>query len=410
MRNTPRPSPALLRGLTQARYSRRATLKLTGLSAAALALAGCGVQGQQQQPQDSTDFWADKQSNGKLRFANWPLYMDSDRTQLTRFTEATGVTVDYEESVQDNPSWFGQIQPILANGGDIGADLMVMTNGLELAKLIALGYLAPLDPAQLPNFAEYAGEIYKKTAYDPGNTFTVPYASGMTGIAYDPERTGRTLTSIADLWDPAFEGRVGMMADPQEIANFGLLYNGIDPADSTPDDWRTAAESLKQQRDDKIVRAYYSQDYIQPLTNGDVWATMAWSGDIYQQNAAEGTNLEFFIPEEGATLWTDNMMIPSTAKNPVDALMMMDFLYDPEVAASLAEYITFVPPVPDAQNVLRDKAGTLDGDEQAALEELAASPLVFPTDADYAKLHNYVSLPAGEEEEFTSIFLAITQA
>ncbi|MEY9214013.1 ABC transporter substrate-binding protein [Thermobifida halotolerans] len=414
MRKTRRPTitPAQLRGLTQARYSRRDTLRFAGLSAAALALAGCGVEGQGQQAPASENFWADKKSNGQLRFANWPLYMDPEKPELKQFTETTGIEVEYSESIQDMPSWFGEIQPLLANGDDIGADLMVLTSGQELNKLIALGHLAPLDHDQLLNFAEFAGDTYKMSAYDYGNRYTVPYASGITGIAYDPERVGREITSLKDLWDPEFEGRVGMFRDPQEIANFGLLYNGVDPADSTPEDWKAAADALKKQRDDGIVRAYYEQDYVQPLTNGDIWMTMAWSGDIFQVNAEEGTNLKFVIPEEGATLWTDNMTIPITAQNPVDALMLMNFFYNPDIAASLAEYINYICPVPHAQEVLRDKAEELSGEEKQALEDLADSPLVFPTQSDYAKLHNYVPLDveAGEDEEFNSTFQAITQA
>ncbi len=405
-------NPAVLRGFTQRRVSRRDTFKLAGLSAAALALAGCGIEGQGQQSTTSENFWNGKESNGKVRFVNWPLDMDPEKPELKRFTEQTGIEVEYSEAIQDMPSWFGEIQPLLANGDDIGADLMVISNGQELTKLIALGYLAPLKRDQLTNFAEFADEFYTMSAYDYGNQYTVPYASGITGIAYDPERVGREITSIKDLWDPEFKGRVGMMRDPQEISNFALLYNGVAPEDSTPEDWEAAAEVLKKQRDDGIVRAYYEQDYIQPLTNGDIWITMAWSGDIYQVNAEEGTNLKFVIPEEGATLWTDNLTIPITAQNPVDALMLIDFFYDPDIAASLTEYINYICPVPHAKEVLLDRAAELDGEDREALEELANSPLVFPSESDYARLHNYVVLDveAGEDEEFNSIFQAVTHA
>nr|WP_246422322.1 spermidine/putrescine ABC transporter substrate-binding protein [Nocardiopsis mwathae] len=383
---------------------------MSGLTAAGLALTACGVRGQGADEAPDASFWEDKQSNGTLRFANWPLYMDTDRTQLQQFTERTGIEVAYDEAVQENHSWFGKIQPKLAQGESIGYDLMVITNGIELTKLIELGFLAPLDHDQLPNFAEHAGELYKNTSYDPGNTYTVPYTSGITGIAYNPDYVDREITSIADLWDPKFKGKVGMMGDPQEIANFGLLLNGVNPADSGPDDWEKALAKLEQQRDKGIVRRYYEQDYIQPLTNGDVWMSMAWSGDIYQQNAEEGTDLKFVVPEEGATIWTDCMMIPVTAENPVDALLLMDFLYEPEIAAGLTEYITYIPPVPEAREILKDKAGEASGEEKKELDGLVESPLVFPTEADYAKLHNYVPLTTDNEDSFTPMFLSVTQS
>lgn len=410
MRKRNRDNPTLLRGMTQARYGRRDVLRFSGLAAAGMALSACGVAGKKQEAPAAKDFWKGKQETGRVRFANWPLYMDSERSQLKEFTEATGIKVDYREDVQDIAAFAGKIQPKLANGDSTGYDMFALTTGIELARFIELGYLAPLDHGRMPNFTRHAGAAYKNTAYDPGNKHTMPYASGITGIAYNPKFVDREITSIADLWDPAFEGRVGMMSDAQEIGNFGLLVNGVKPAESTEKDWRAAADKLKKQRDDGIVRSYYGQDFVQPLTNGDVWLSMAWSGDIYQQNAEEGTDLKFVIPSEGATLWTDNMVIPVTSEAPVDAIKLMDFLYDLEVAASLAEYITYITPVPTAQHVLREQAKQASGNDRKALTALADSPLVFPTEDDYAQLHSYVELKPGKEESFTSLFHAVTQA
>ncbi|GAB3737827.1 ABC transporter substrate-binding protein [Nocardiopsis nanhaiensis] len=426
------PNPALLRGLAQARrtgarrpgrlaprptaglpapagLTRRRTLQVGGAAAAALALSACGVGGTQREAE--ADFWADKEQTGSVRFGNWPLYMDPDHGPLRQFTEETGIEVDYKEDVQEAASFFGQVQPRLANDDDTGYDLFVVPNGFELSRLIELGYLVELDHARLPNFEQYAGQYYKETDFDPGNVYTVPYQSGMTGIAYNPEFIDREITSIEDLFDPEFEGRVGMFADPQEIANFGLLATGVNPADSNEADWEAAAQRLTEQRDAGLVRAYYDQDFVQPLTNGDLWITMAWSGDIYQQNAEEGTNLRFVMPDEGATLWTDNMMIPFNSQAPVDAIELMDFLYNPEVAAGLTEYIAYIPPVPDVQQVLEDWSGEEDDGERAqALAEMAESQLVFPDEADFDRLHNFVTLETDEQDAFSTIFQAVTQS
>jgi spermidine/putrescine transport system substrate-binding protein len=138
---------------------------------------------------------------------------------------------------------------------------------------------------------------------------------------------------------------------------------------------------------------------------------MAWSGDIFQENVSEGTNLKFVLPAEGATIWTDNMMIPKTAANPVDAIMLMDFFYDPVNAASLAEYINYVTPVPSAHDLIRAEAAKKSGDDKTALEQVADSPLVFPSDADYAKLHSYRSFKnAQEKQQFQSTFQPIVQS
>jgi spermidine/putrescine transport system substrate-binding protein len=201
-----------------------------------------------------------------------------------------------------------------------------------------------------------------------------------------------------------------MMADSLEIGNFAMLLDGIEPADSGVDEWAKAADRLKSQRDQGLVRKYYTQDYIKPLTNGDVWLTMAWSGDIFRQNVSEGTDLRFVLPEEGATIWTDNMMIPKTAANPVGAIMLMDFFHDPANAASLTEYINHVPPVPGTRNIIRSHAAKASGAEKQALEQVANSPLVFPSDADFAKLRSFRQFENSREKgRYLSLFLPVIQ-
>lgn len=417
-----RIDPAFLRGLVQGgptrfarrQLGRRDALKMAGLSASALALAACGVKGKATTgasvaPDEVTKFWAGKTKNGHVDFANWPLYMDPKKPELVKFTEKTGTTVNYKEVIQDSSSWFAKIRPQLAAGQSIDYDLMVVTNGIEFSQLVALGYLAPLDQTKLINYTANASSAYKREAFDPGNVYSVPWASGITGIAYDPKYVTTPPTSLADLWNPKYKGKVGMFGEPQEIGVFGLLATGVKPEDSTEADWRKAAEKLKEQRDSGIVRKYYDQSYVDALGKGDVWITQAWSGDIFQKNVSDGTNLKFVIPSEGGTIWTDNFMIPITAKNPVDAMTLIDFFYDPEIAATLAEYINYITPVPNAQDLIKQHAAAATGDDKAFLEEVADSPLVFPSQTDYANLHYYVEFKTTEEQKtYQSIFEPIT--
>ena len=400
--------PSFRRGLTQPR--RRDVLRLFGAAGAGLALAGCGVEGKKVTPPKQNDvqkFWTGKTKHGQVNFANWPLYMDPKKPELKQFAQQTGISVTYKEVIQENASFFAKVRPQLAAGRSIGYDIIVITNGIQFTQLTQLGYIAPLDHSRLRNYAKYADAAYKREAFDPGNVYSLPWATGMTGIAYNPKYVKEDVTSFSVLFDPKYKGKVGMMSDTQEIGNLGMLATGVNPERSTPADWEKAAAKLKEQRDAGIVRKYYDQGYIDPLTRGDIWLTMAWSGDIYQKNL-EGANLEFVIPQEGGTIWTDNMMIPKTAANPVDALMLMDFFFDPKIAGSLAEYINYVTPVPAAKQVMLDKAGTLQGEDRQALADLAESPLVFPTPADYAKLKHYRDFKTPQEQQqYESVFQPI---
>ncbi|MCY1141136.1 spermidine/putrescine ABC transporter substrate-binding protein [Actinoplanes sp. Pm04-4] len=403
--------PTFLRGLTQRRFGRRDALRLSGLAGMGAALAACGVQGQGTQAPASAEpdavakFWNGKVKNGTLNFAGWPLYMDPKRPELKKFTAKTGIKVNYQEVIQEMGPWFAKVQPQLSAGQSIGFDLMVITNSFQFTQFRDSGFLAPLDHAKLPNYAKNAGAAYKKEAFDPGNAYSIPYASGMTGIAYDESKTG-PIKGLADLWNnPKLKGKVGMFSDIQELGNFGLLKAGVNPAESTEDDWEKAAEELKKQKADGYVRNYYDQGYIDALGNGEVWATQAWSGDIFQKNLSDNRDFKFIIPEEGGTIWTDNFTIPITAKNPVDAIMAMDFFYEVANASTLAEYINYVCPVPAAQADMRARAAKLSGDDKEALLDVADSKLVYPTQAEYDKLHYYVAFEAtSEQQKFQKTF------
>jgi spermidine/putrescine transport system substrate-binding protein len=390
------PDPSLVRGLTQRRFDRRDLLRASGLSALGMTLAACGVKGKGKPaasvaPDAIAKYWGGKTKNGHVDFANWPLYMDPKHPELATFTKETGITVRYQEVIQEMGPWFAKVQPQLSAGQSIGYDLMVITNSSQFGQFVDSGFLAPLDHSKLPNFAKNAAPKYKQEAFDKGNVYSVPWASGITGIAYDPKHVDRPITKLADLWDPRFKGKVGMMSDTQELGNFGMMALGINPDKSTQDDWAKAADHLKKQKDAGIVRKYYDQGYIDALGRGEVWITQAWSGDIFQKNVSDGTDFKFVVPAEGGTIWTDNMTIPITARNPVDAIELMDFFYRPEIAGSLAEFINYVSPVPAAKQQIEKDAAGKKGDDKAALEQLATSPLVFPADADYERLHYYVT-------------------
>jgi spermidine/putrescine transport system substrate-binding protein len=282
---------------------------------------------------------------------------------------------------------------------------MVITNGIQFKQFKDSNFLAPLDHAKLPNYAKNVAPAYKTGSYDPGNVYSVPWTSGITGIAYDPAKIKRPITKLADLWDPAFKGKVGMFSDTQELGNFGMMALGIDVAKSTADDWRKAADKLKEQKSTGVLRNYYDQSYIDALGKGEVWMTQAWSGDVFQKNVSDGTNFEFVIPEEGGTIWTDNFTIPVTAENPLDAITLIDFFFRTEIAASLAEYINYVTPVPSAQEQIRKDAAAASGEDKEALAAVAESPLVFPTEADYAKLQYYRDFKTtAEQQEYQRIF------
>ncbi|MFF3494369.1 spermidine/putrescine ABC transporter substrate-binding protein [Streptomyces sp. NPDC002795] len=414
----PRPRGPVPRGFT-----RRGLLRAAFGAAALAPLAACSVPGARVHVPTGKaeiaaavdDFWSGKKRSGKLDFVNYTQYIDVDpRDQskhptLDAFTRESGVKIAYHELIDDSASWFGKIQPEFASGQGIGYDLMVIGGDSYLTKYIELGCLAPLDHSRLPTFARHGGAVFKNSSFDPGNVYTVPWQSGMTGIGYDPARVGRKITSWQDLLDPKLRGKVGMWNDAVQMGNIALLAVGVNPETSTHADWRKAAAWLRRQRDAGMVRSYSTATYQSSLQRGDLAASLVYSGDVFQANQS-GSELEFVIPDEGGLLWTDNLCIPSTASHAVDALAYMDYVYRPEVAAKITETVQFVCPVPGAQQVIAEDAAAATGKRHTVLDAMSTSPLVFPTKADQSKLRRLRVLDKEEEKQWNALFEPIYQA
>ncbi len=404
--------------MTGGRYGRREFLRRAGVGAGALGIGGllaaCGTE------EPGGAFGAEPA--GILNFANWPLYIDKERRadgtafrpSLEAFTRQTGIQVNYREVIPDADVFFQQIEPYLAAGEPTGWDIIVITNGITMTKMVNLGYLVELPVERRPNFDRYAGEFVKDPPYDPRNRFTMAWQSGITGIAYDPDKTGREVTSLADLFSDEFRGQVGMFGDIVDMPNLALLALGVAPEVSTEADWEAAADLLVDQRDSGVLSGYYQSNYIPALKREDLAITMAWSGDIFAAKLLKDLpeRVEFRVPDEGALLWTDAMCIPKGAAHLADAMTYMDYVYQPETAAQIAQYVNYITPVPEAQpEIVRLAEQAEDEEERERLLAVAESPLVFLTDDVGDQLHAYRELASDEEAAvWDQIFRPVFQA
>jgi spermidine/putrescine transport system substrate-binding protein len=409
--------PALLRGLTESRYSRRQFLRNAGLGLGGLSLASilaaCGTKGisvaSGGSPSPggvgSPDWWAKQTLTHKLNFANWPYYIDTAKGRhptIDAFSKATGIKVVYTEPIDDNISFFAKIRPDLTAGNYIGYDIIVLSNNdAPLGEMMQFGWLIPLDQTKMTNFYANTSDMVKSPVWDPGNKFTMAWQSGYTCIGYNDKFVTEPPTSIQALFDPKYKGKIGMMGIASELGSFGLLANGVtDVATSTPADWQAAANKLKSQK--PLVRNYYDQSYIQALKNEDIWISMVWSGDIFQAAQYQGyPHLKIAMPQEGAMFWTDNMCMPLYAQNPLDAMTYMDSVYVPATQALIEDYNAYVCPVPAAQAIIRDKLKD---------PTVANSPTVFPTPAIQALSKTYYQFKSPAElKQWNDLFVPIYQ-
>jgi spermidine/putrescine transport system substrate-binding protein len=426
----PRIDPALIRGLTQPRMSRRNFLKATGVGVGAIGLASlldaCSVGGggSSNAGTNWTDFWkTQSKPNGSFNFANWPIYIDhvqgssgGSHPSLDYFKQQTGIEVRYRPVINENASFFASIEPSLQAGKDTGWDLMVISSGtLEQLELFTNGWLTPLDQSAMTNFRKYARKEAVDPPYDPGNKYTMAWQSGFTGIGVNTKYVDMSTLqhSWKDLWDPRFKAKVGMFGDADELGSAALLINGVNPPDSTPADWEKAAQLLEQQNSDGIVRAYYEQGYITKLQDGDTWISQAWSGDVLTSQLLGYPELQFFMPKEGAMYWTDTMMIPLGAQNPRDAMTYMDFVYQPLVQAMIDDWVWYLSPVPEAQKVIEQYVaqGKNFFEGLAPDKHVAQSSIVFPTPDLWSQTRNYYEFKnIADAQHWNSIFQPIYQS
>jgi spermidine/putrescine transport system substrate-binding protein len=407
------------------RLTRRGFLRAAGVGAGALGLssllAACG--GEPAVETGPKEVFTGSPGD-TISFANWPLYIDKTKDpetgeryspSLQAFTKQTGIDVNYKEAIQDNPVFFGKIQPQLAAGQSTGWDIIVMSNGWEFWVLVQNGWVYPLDTSKRPNFDTYAIDAAKDPEFDPGAKHSMTWQWGLTGIAVNHDLVDAPITKLDDLMDTnkVKPDSVGMLKD--DMADFVMMNLGIDPVTSGPPEWKEAASWLMRQRETGVVRQYYSQGYADDMTAGNLAATMAWSGDaLYYAVWGGYPNLEFLVPEGGAVMWMDNMMIPAGAENPVGALQLMDYYYLPKPATSLQEYVMYMSPCRATKDAFLADADAAESKGWTGyankLRTSANSEFLFPTPELMDRVSFMRQLKTDEEKsEWDSIFEPVSQ-
>ena len=111
--------------------------------------------------------------------------------------------------------------------------------------------------------------------YDPNNTYSLAWQSGITGIGYNPTLTKRAITTFDDLLDPAFKGHVGLFSEMRDTMCMALLSIGIKPEDATVADVQKAGDKLTAAAKTGQFRNFYGNDYYDELANKNLWITIA---------------------------------------------------------------------------------------------------------------------------------------
>jgi spermidine/putrescine transport system substrate-binding protein len=388
--------PLTRRGLLTGTLGSAATLAATG------GLAGCGTKGAQQTEAGcaSDDVSATEK---KLTFSNWPQYMDVDeadeskRPTLDAFVAASGIQVTYTEDINDNNEFFGKVQNQLAACQGTGRDVIVLTDWMA-ARMIRLGWIQKLDPARVPNVAANLLPSLLHRPFDPENRLSIPWQSGLAGLAYNGGVTKEIRTVDELLTRPDLKGRVTALAEMRDTMGLLLQAGGHDPAKFTTAQFDDALAKLKRAVRSGQIRRFTGNDYAPDLAKGDIAACIGWSGDIIQL-AGENKKIKFVAPDSGVMLFSDNMMVPNKATHRANAEELINYYYQPAVAAQIAAYVNYICPVAGAQ-----------AEMERIDPELAANPLIFPDDALLAKSTVFMALSERQEREYESKYQQVIGA
>jgi spermidine/putrescine transport system substrate-binding protein len=302
---------------------------------------------------------------GELTISNWPGYIDPGKNgSVAEFEDQSGATVKYIEDINSNLQFFGKVQPELEQG-ESSRDIVVVTDWMA-KRMYDLGYLQEINPDDIPTVLEnLSPQFESEGSYDPDHKFSVPWQGGMTGIwvnTADPEAD--QITSVNDLFDPKFKGRVTVLDEMRDTIPLVMRADGVNMDEATPEDWLAAIEKVGEAVDSGQIRKVTGNDYTEDLTSGNVVASIGWSGDAYLIGI---DTAEWRRPDEGCNLWFDMMAIPAGAPNTPAALEFMNFVYEPDVQADIAEFVNYVTPVAGVKEILAERS-----------PKLAENPLIFP--------------------------------
>jgi spermidine/putrescine transport system substrate-binding protein len=335
---------------------------------AAFAIAACGdddggIEGSGG-AEETTVAESEGDASGELYVANWPFYVD--KKTVPAFEDETGVSVTYREEVNDNNEFFGKVQPQLDQGDSGGRDIFVVTDWMA-KKMHDLGYLQEFDQEAIQPALDNLIPVYQDVTFDPERSYSLPWQGGMTGLVVNKE-LAPDVTSINDLFNPQYEGKVEMLTEMRDTVPLVMKADGVNPEDATTQDWLDAIDKIGEAADSGQIRRFTGNDYTRDLANGDAAAVIGWSGDAVQLQA-DDPNIQFVMPDEGCITWADNMIIPVGAPNPTAAYEWMNYVYRPEKQAHIANYNYYVTPVADVQPILEERGS-----------DAAKSDLVFPSE------------------------------
>ncbi len=377
--------------IKQMQVSRRGLVKGAGVGVAgagALSLAACAP---------GNDLPGDG-SAGTINWGNWTYYLDVDESgqiypTLWEFMEATNIRVNYYEDIDDNNTFYGKIKDQLELNQDIGYDVITPTDWMA-GRLLGDQQIQKFNLANMPNVTANMLPSFDNLNVDPGRNYSVPWQGIISGFVWNKEFVPNGIKVLDDLLKPELKGKVGVLSEMRDTMGIIMLGQGVDISGDWGDEQFNNAlqwldDALKSGQISKVKGNSYTQD----LEKDDTWAAIAWSGDVAILNDESGDRWGFGIPESGGTSSADSFVMPNGTENNELVERLIDFYYDPLIAAQVADYVWFVTPVAGAQEAMEE-----------INPEQVDNPLIFPDAETQSRLYGFRVLTSAEDKKYSTEF------
>lgn len=360
------------------------------LSALALALTACGDRAAT----------GDGAQAKRLHIYNWSDYVAEDT--IANFEARTGIRVVYDVYSEN------EVLEAKLSAGNSGYDLVFPSLRPFAQRHVAQGIYAPIDRGRLANYGNLDADLLEDMQdADPGNAHLVPYMWGTTGLGINVGKVREALGEDVELdswsllFDPANAARlarcgISVLDDEQEVFAAALIWLGRDPNRTDGDEIEAVQAAYAAIR--PHIRTFNNSQYINDLATGEACLVMGYSGDVAQaadraEEAGSEVEIAYVIPKEGAVRWVDVMAIPADAPHAENALAFIDYLLEPEVIASITNYVAYANPN------LASKA-FVD-------EEILGNEGIYPPDEVMVKLVDPAKLPDAAQQARVRAFTQI---
>ncbi len=268
---------------------------------------------------------------GELKVYHWFDYIP--QALLDKFEAETGIDVTID-TYDSNEAMLASLK-----AGKLGQYDVAVPGDYMVAIMIDQGLLDSFGPEEMPNLGNVEPQ-WMDVAFDPGRRHSVPYQWGSTAFSVNRDAFDGDIQTLAIIFDPpeALRGRINVLDSQGEVLALASMYLGIPQCTTDRDQLRALNDALQKA---KPHWASFGSDTAKDvLVSGDAAAGMIYNG-FSARARAEGANVEYAYPREGAVVWMDSVVLLKDAPNRANALTFMNFLLEPENAAAVTNHAAY---------------------------------------------------------------------